>query len=212
MPGPQGQGPYLYRMKGLPITFLLLFLMGSAAASAQPEEAATTAALADIRTLYRQTNDRVAAGVLDTIEYPFACAEDPIRGTYTFYFAGSELLLAEYRWDDGSHGGESEQYYFAGGRLRFYFRDRSYWSFGGPSVPDDGVLHTVDYGEQERIYYHEGRPFRRLTKSYRIRSWAEDPAADEVPNRVDDPSLASPATRQASDILEVLARGGARGC
>lgn len=144
----------------------------------------TAATLAAIRSEYSRIESLREAGELRQDTLAYECAE--IFGTFRFFYAGDELLLASRDYVVGDHFGGEENYYFHRGQPFFAFLAESSWAFDGPmTTTADGqeVTPTRDDIHELRRYYADGRVIEELYKDYTLHSQKDNPPADQLPNQ-----------------------------
>lgn len=114
---------------------------------------------------------------MDTISFRCRTADD--SGRLIRYSDGDELVMMEYVKGIG-HAFVTERMYFDDGNLFFVFVEDGIWSPGGPTPNDiNGTVATI---KETRYYIDSGEIIRQLEKSFKTRSWTDDPKSDEIPN------------------------------
>ena len=103
---------------------------------------------------------------------PFEAKDDPLSGSLTRFLKDDKLVKAVLSYTAGDHGGSDERYYFHDGKLIFIHVTDSSWQFGGKKQPN-GEPGTIDTVTEHRIYLHDGKIIRNLTKQATAES-AED--------------------------------------
>ncbi|MFK8162632.1 MAG: hypothetical protein AB8H12_09230 [Lewinella sp.] len=142
------------------------------------------AQLAAIRKDYVRIEAAFKAGTLrkDSISYdcPYGTG-----GQVDLYAEDGGIVLVIHEFYQGDHSGSTAYYYFRDGAPIFLFKESGVWQFGGEmQTLEDGTEApgTIDNFTEERMYFHDGRTIKALTKAYEIRNGEElDP--DTVPNK-----------------------------
>jgi len=102
-------------------------------------------------------------------EIKFEAQDEPLSGTLTHFRKDGKLIKSVLSYTDGDHGGADERFYFHDGRLVFIHVTNSSWRFTGETLPN-GQSETMDEVTEFRIYLHDGKVIRNLTKTAIVKS------------------------------------------
>ena len=97
-------------------------------------------------------------------EIKFESESDPLSGTFTRFRKDGTVVKAVLSYNAGDHGGSDERFYYRDGKLVFIHVTDSSWRFGGKPAPGGGAG-TIDEVTEYRIYLHDGKVIRNLTKN-----------------------------------------------
>ncbi|WAC21538.1 hypothetical protein OVA24_09095 [Luteolibacter sp. SL250] len=97
-------------------------------------------------------------------EIKFEAEGDPLSGTLTRFRKDGQMVKAVLSYTSGDHGGSDERFYYRDGKLFFIHVTDSSWKFGGKPA-SNGQPGTIDEVTEHRIYLHDGKVIRNLTKT-----------------------------------------------
>lgn len=147
-------------------------------------------------------------------EIKFEAENDPLSGTLTRFMKDGKLVKAVLSYAAGDHGGADERFYFQDGKVVFIHVTDSFWRFGGKPQAN-GEPGTIDEGTEFRIYLHEGKVIRNLTRKATVGSGedlnkalakAENKPSDDKERETEILAIASKIAqiKDAAGLLKLL--------
>ena len=143
----------------------------------------------NIRSKYDMILKSVKDSTCNTISIKFSCPDLPAYGYLTYYYEGSELRMMELASDDGSHGGEKQQYFIWNQKIIFCYIEGGDWVFDGGKdtiIGKDTIYQsfTQDYLYEDRYYFYNNKPIKCLHKEFIIHNSQENnPDSETTANK-----------------------------
>ncbi len=122
------------------------------------------ALIEDIRTNFAQINNWISEDKCNIIHRSYECPDYPEYATIKYYEYENKIVMIEHTYNDGSHGGYTDQYYLQDNKAFFAFMTGGYWRFDGED--ENGNPKTVDINTEERFYIANDNLIRCLSKQF----------------------------------------------
>lgn len=155
--------------------------------------------ITEIKNEYDLITTQLDKDVLVSKTYTYECPNFPEEGSITFYSDSSGVRMIENEAVQGSHGGETAQYYLKNNQLFFVYQVQSYWSFAAGSEPDNPS--TVDHVSEYRFYMHKNELIKCLVKNY---SAKDNEDLDEKGKSTNNVNIECDTYNDLNDKLSIL--------